>query len=84
MLFTRQDADAVTQMAVAAGPPRKVNINVENWFPVEIVAQGDASGDGSINADAYPAEAMLLEPYKSGTIARVENTDYFILEAFAR
>lgn len=84
MLFTKDDAEAVMRMAAAAGEPKKVVIPVENWFPVEIVAQGDSSGDGTIGAEAYPATGMLLEPYTSGIIARIENTDYFILEAFAK
>ena len=57
---------------------------MENWFPDELVAQAGLSGDGTVLANSYPATAFLLEPYTDGTIARIDNTDYFIIEALAR
>ena len=84
MRLSKEDASKVADMAGRAGGANKVSVQVENWFPDELVAQADMSGDGTVPADSYPATGFLLEPYTDGTIARIDNTDYFIIEAFAR
>ncbi|MBA3770358.1 MAG: hypothetical protein H0X08_07670 [Blastocatellia bacterium] len=84
MRLSKEDASEVAGVAGRTGGANKVSVQVENWFPDELVAQADMSGDGTVPADSYPATGFLLEPYTNGTIARIANTDYFIIEAFAR
>jgi len=84
MRLSKEDADEVAGVAGRTGDAKKVTVQVENWFPDELVAQADMSGDGTVRADSYPATGFLLEPYTEGTIARIDNTDYFIIEALAR
>ena len=84
MRLSKEDANEVADLAGRAGGANKVSVQVESWFPYELVAQADLSGDGTVRADSYPATGFLLEPYTEGTIARIDNSDYFILEALAR
>jgi len=84
MRLSKEDANEMADAARLTGDAKKVSVQVENWFPDELVAQADMSGDGTVLADSYPATGFLLAPYTDGTIARIDNTDYFIIEALAR
>lgn len=84
LLLSSADADQVSMSLAANAAPKKVSIQVESWFPAGLVAQADATGDGALLGDSYPATQLLLEPYTAGTIARVDGTDYFVLEALSR
>jgi hypothetical protein len=66
---------------LGAGTPE--TLSVETWYPAELIAQGELSGQSEIQARSYPAESFLNPPYTKGKIARVENTDYFILRISA-
>jgi hypothetical protein len=78
--FSPADAARVVAEVSKSGPPRPVNIAVETWFPDELIAQSDMSGDKNIRGLAYPATIFYQEPYKNGSIAHIEGGDYFVLE----
>ena len=78
--FSDVDSNKVVSEAEASGPPSQVAIPSESWFPDELVAQSDVSGDSTLKGMAYPANRFFLEPYTDGRITRVEGTDFFILE----
>ena len=85
MLFSKEDAQTLAQqIGSGGGVGTPVSIQVEPWFPVGLIAQADASGAGAVVGRSFAAGDLLLEPYNDGRIARVDGTDYFILEAFAR
>lgn len=60
----------------------EVEIPTEDWFPEELVAQAQLSGNESIKGISYSASDFLNIPYGTGRITHIENTDYFILELF--
>jgi len=60
-----------------------VSIPVETWFPEELVAQGETSGDTALRGEACSAASFFQEPYMSGRVVRIEATDYFVLEVTA-
>jgi hypothetical protein len=60
--------------------PQPAVITPENWFPPELIAQGDLSGDDSLKGTSYSAAAFYNPPYNAGRIVRIENSDYFVLE----
>jgi hypothetical protein len=55
-------------------------VSVEDWFPNELKAQGELTGESVVKGQSYPAGPFLNPPYTKGKITRIENTDYFILQ----
>lgn len=82
MKFSAADANKI--VAEAGGTPENTSIATESWFPEELIAQTEMSGDNALKGVSYPATAFYQEPYTVGKITRVEGSDYFILEAFAK
>jgi hypothetical protein len=78
--FSPEDAKKLVAEAEGSGPGRPVSIPVETWYPDELIAQGEMSGDSTLKGIAYPANAFFQESYKTGRITRVEGVDYFVLE----
>ena len=64
------------------GAPKEVA--VEEWFPAELVAQGESRGSSTVPATAFPANDLYQPPYTQGTISRVDSTDYFVIELNAQ
>ena len=63
---------------------RMSKVAAETWFPAELIAQSGASGDSNLKGLAYAANDFFQEPFTSGRIVRIENTDYFVLELSAK
>jgi hypothetical protein len=78
--FSSADADKVVAEALPHGTPQQVTLSSETWFPAELIAQSDMTGDNLLHATAYAGDAFYQEPYTSGRVLRVEGTDYFVLE----
>ena len=78
--FSPDDAAKLVAEAEKAGPGRAVSLPVETWYPDELIAQGEMSGDSTLKGTALPADMFFQEPYNSGRLTRVEGVDYFILE----
>jgi hypothetical protein len=78
--FSPEDAKKLVAEAEGSGPGKPVSIPVETWYPDELIAQGEMSGDSTLKGTAYSANAFFQEPYKTGRITRVEDVDYFVLE----
>lgn len=57
-------------------------IGTENWFPEELVAQSQVSGNEMLKGLTYGANDFFNMPYGNGKITRIENTNYFVLELF--
>lgn len=64
-------------------PPADSEIDAEDRFPAELVAQSQLSGDETLKGKSYAADNFFQSPYNSGKITRVENSDYFVLELTA-
>src|SRR5215213_879420 len=82
--FLKDDADKSAAQAekYKAGAPEV--INTESWFPAELIAQSQTSGDETLKGLSYPANDFYNAPYTDGKITRIEGTDYFIVELFAK
>lgn len=72
-----------TQLAAKPAGARK-EIQVEEWFPAELIAQGESAGGSSVSGNAQTAEDYFQPPYNEGTITRVDGTDFFILEVWIK
>ncbi len=84
MRFSAEDSDKLVSGAAPDQASSSVTLSAESWFPSELIAQGEMSGDDSLRGTAYAADMFFQEPYTSGRIVRVEGTDYFVLELSAK
>lgn len=84
LLFLKTDADKITEQAAKYGAPSPVVVNPEKWYPNELIAQSQTSGDETLKGNSYPANDFLNMPYSDGKITRIEGTNYFVVELFAK
>jgi Tfp pilus assembly protein PilP len=82
--FSQSEANKLIADAEKVHPPQKVSVNPESWFPPELVAQSDTSGDDTLSGRSFAANAFFQEPYNDGRIVKVDDSDYFILELNAK
>ena len=82
--LTPADAKKLVENASKVRTGSPVLINNEKWFPKELITQTEVSGEEGVQATAYAADEFLIPPFNEGTLARVDNTDFFVLEVFAR
>jgi len=76
--FSPEDADKITS---GSGPAKgKVSISPESWYPSELTAQSETSGDNGLDGTAYDPKLFVLAPYSQGRLIRVDGTNYFLLE----
>ncbi len=78
------DAAKLVTEAEKIRPAQAVTISPESWYPAELIAQSAMSGDDTLNGRSFAANGFLQEPYKSGTITRVDTTDFFVLEVSSK
>ncbi|HVF30649.1 MAG TPA: hypothetical protein VNA22_06740 [Pyrinomonadaceae bacterium] len=81
--FSPEDtAKLSTELAkTRAGTPE--TLSVEAWYPAELIAQAELSGESSLKGKTYPAQTFLNPPYTKGKITQIDNTDYFVLQISA-
>jgi hypothetical protein len=82
--FLKEDANKIVAQAGSYKSPAPEIINTESWFPAELIAQSQTSGDETLKGLSYAANDFLQPPYSDGKITRIEGTDYFVLELFAK
>lgn len=80
--FEPADADRISAQAAQVKAPSDAEIDSEEWFPPELVTQSEMNEGSKLKGKEYAADAMLQQPFTRGRLVRVENSDYFILEAF--
>jgi hypothetical protein len=78
--FSPENATKMAAEVVKNGPATADTLTVESWYPNELIAQGELTGESTVKGQSYPAEPFLNPPYTKGKITRVENTDYYILQ----
>lgn len=78
--FSPEDANKITADATTRRAPQNVSLSASSWFPAELIAQSEMTGDDLLHGTSYAADAFHQEPYSTGRIVRVEGTDYFVLE----
>ncbi len=81
---SRADADKIVEDVRNIKPPETVTLQSENWFPVELIAQSDVTGDDTLKGVAYSAQPFFQEPFSDGMIVRIDGTEYFVIEMSAK
>jgi hypothetical protein len=82
--LTEEDAKKLIGSAAKARAGSPVSLKPENWFPRELTTQTDVSGEETLPATAYPADEFFQPPFTEGTVSNVDDTNFFVLEVFAR
>ena len=78
--YSAADAQTLVANAEKLRPAIASELDAENWFPPELIAQSQGSGDEILKGKSYAANDFYSESYKNGKITRINDTDYFILE----
>jgi hypothetical protein len=81
--FSTRDANQIATVAEGYKPPALADIDAEDWFPPELVAKSQETGDASLKGVEYAANDFLQPPYASGRLTRINDTNYFVLELFS-
>jgi hypothetical protein len=81
--FTPEDTKNLLAQAEKHRPAEAVEVGPEKWFPEELVAQSQLSGNALLKGTAYAPTDFIQLPYSSGRLIRVENSNYFVLELAA-
>ncbi len=82
--FSTINCDKLVADAEKYRQPEAVTIQNETWFPDDLIAYGEMSGDDTLKGMSYAANAFFQEPFNEGHIVRIEGTNYFVLEANAK
>ncbi len=78
--FSDEDAAEICAAAEKYKPSAPSDIDAEMWFPPELIAKSQESGDEALKGIEYAANDFLQPPYTNGKLRRVNDTDYFVLE----
>ena len=83
LLYAAEDMPKLIALIEKHKPGGAVDLEVESWFPAELIAQSQTSGNETIKGNAYAANDFLQSPYVNGRITHISGTDYFVLELSA-
>lgn len=78
--FSPEDSAKIAAAAEKYKPPVAADIDAEMWFPPEMVAKSQETGDEFLKGTEYAANDFLQSPYLNGKLTRVNDTNYFVLE----
>ena len=82
--FSTEDADKIVAQAETYRQPSPAEFGTEDWFPAELIAQSDLSGNETLKGIDYAAADFSHPPYIDGRLTRIENSNYFILELYTK
>jgi hypothetical protein len=78
--FSTEDAAGIVASAEKYKPPVPSDVDAETWFPPELIAKSQETGDEYLKGVEYAANDFIQPPYRGGKLTRLNNTDYFVLE----
>lgn len=78
--FSSADANQIAASAAQYKSPAPADVDAEDWFPPELVAKSQETGDASLKGIEYAPNDFLQPPYTKGRLTRINDTDYFVLE----
>ncbi len=78
--FSAENANGLAADAGKNAAPAPLDVEAENWFPPELVAKSQETGDETLKGVSFPATDFLQPPYTNGRLTRIDDTNYFVLE----
>ena len=82
-LLTPEAYKAFSSKYTSAGPGADVKVSVEPWFPAELTAMSEMTGDATVAGKAYAATEFFQDPFASGNIVLIPETNYAVLDVHA-
>lgn len=83
LLFAAADANQIAANAEKYHAPAPLDVDAESWFPPELVAKSQETGDESLKGVSFSAQDFVQPPYANGRLTRITGTNYFVLELSA-
>jgi hypothetical protein len=81
--FSDADSAALVSQVEKIEAAKDVTIEPEDWFPAELIAESETSGDQSLKGKQYDARDFIQAPYTKGRLIKLEQPGYFVLEMTA-
>jgi hypothetical protein len=78
--YKPDNAAKIVSLAEKHKPATVTEIGTEEWFPEELTAQTQLSGNESLRGTVYAANDFFNPPYVHGRLTRIQETNYFVLE----
>lgn len=78
--FSSEDANQIVAQAEKYKTSAPSDVDAESWFPPELIAKSQETGDESLKGVSYAANDFYQSPYANGRLTRLNDTDYFVLE----
>jgi uncharacterized protein YceK len=82
--YSDANAEKLTAQLSRLKSPTAESLSIEEWFPPELIAQGEMSGESTITGKTYAADDFYAAPYLDGKITRIDTTNYFVLLLFTK
>jgi hypothetical protein len=80
IIFTPEDSAKLLAELKTKGEGRSAEIASESWFPEELIAKSEMSGDAELRGTSYSADPFFLDLYRNGRVIHIEETEIFIVE----
>lgn len=77
--FSEEDTRHLLEKVRSRDKKNAVSIDAESWFPAELIAKSDSTGDTSLKGIGYSAEDFAKPPYTNGKLIYIEGTKFFVL-----
>lgn len=81
--FSEEQANQISAQAEKYKTPAPSDIDAETWFPPELIAKSQETGDSALKGVEYAPNDFLQAPFSKGKLTRINNTNYFVLELVA-
>ncbi len=82
--FSEEDTKKILEKAGSRKNPYKVSIDAESWFPAELIAKSDTTGDTTLKGTGYSADEFVKSPFNEGSLIYIDGTDFFVLNLRSR
>jgi hypothetical protein len=80
-VFRMAPSDAAAY-ASKVGPSgtKSAEVTVEEWFPAELKAMADTTGQSTISGTALPANEFVRDPFTEGIVYVIPESNYLVVE----
>ncbi len=77
--FSEEDTQKLLEKVRGGNKNLAVSIDAESWFPAELIAKSDSTGDTTLKGIEYSATDFVKSPYSEGNLIFIDGADFFVL-----
>lgn len=78
--YNEANTAQIIALAEKHKPGAPIEIGVEDWYPEELTAQTQLSGNESLKGVVYEAGDFYNPPYNRGRLIKINESNFFVLE----